>query len=300
MTLEEAKDAYIVAIKRQHYSRHTIYSRDLALKRFLAFLESRSVRFTQDITKGLIFEYLGKFRDKHPLTARGEHVMLRSFFSKLHAEEHLTVDYSGVIPIPKCEYKVSRKVLTEAEIRKFLSIPNVKTPKGLRDRAILEVLYSSALRGSELVGLDLYDVNETEGTLWVRQGKGKKDRIVPVGRVAMKWLKKYLDEMRKYYAASYEQALFVSLSRGERLAPKSVAEIIRDYAREAQLTKRVATHAFRHTCATHMLKNGADIRYVQEMLGHTSAHTTEIYTHLDITDLKPVITRCHPRSKLGT
>jgi integrase/recombinase XerD len=143
-------------------------------------------------------------------------------------------------------------------------------------------------------------VNETEGTLFIRQGKGKKDRIVPVGRVAMKWLKKYLDEMRRYYAASYEQALFVSIWSGERLGQQSVAEIIRKYRKGCTIKKHIHTHAFRHTCATHMLKNGADIRYVQEMLGHTSAHTTEIYTHLDITDLKPVITRCHPRSKLGT
>lgn len=298
MNLNEAKQIYLQALAQRHFARGTLRLREILLNQFFKFLGNCAIG---GITKAVILSYLASLvhQKKKPSSIQGVHVVLRSFFRVLYEQRHLGVDLSGVIIVPKRKYHITQKVLTEDEVKKFLSLPDVKTSKGLRDRAILEMLYSSALRNEELINLDLYDVNEKDGTLFIRQGKGRKDRIVPIGKVAIKWLKKYLAEVRRYYAASQEQSLFVSLMQGTRLKQKSLSMLIKEYHGHSGIPKRITPHTFRHTCATHMLKNDADIRFVQEMLGHTSAHTTEIYTHLDIRDLKEMITRFHPRKNLA-
>lgn len=294
MTLEESKNLYLEAQK--HLAKNTIRQQRFALGHFIKFLRTQDIHAVQDIAKETVLTYQTNLSrsGKSVVTVIAILVILKSFFRWLLGEGCLFYDPGSVITIPKKTHNISDKVLTQAEVTRFLSIPNVKTPKGLRDRALFEVLYSSALRNEELINLDLYDVNEKDGTIFIRQGKGSKDRVVPIGKVALEWLRKYLEEVRRYYAKADELALFVTLW-GDRIKQKSLIYMIHTYVTQSGIQKRITPHVFRHTCATHMLQGGADIRYVQEMLGHTSAHTTEIYTHLDIRDLKEMTSKAHRR-----
>ncbi|OQA42629.1 MAG: Tyrosine recombinase XerD [Candidatus Omnitrophica bacterium ADurb.Bin314] len=185
--------------------------------------------------------------------------------------------------------------LNPDEVTKLLDAPNKPTWEEKRDKSILEMLYSSGLRVSELVGLNHDDCDLFGGVLRVR-GKGKKERIVPVGQVALNCLKSYLDEKPpKDLAPAFKKPLFVS-RLGGRLTDRSVRRMILKYVKRTGLGKEVSPHMFRHSFATHMLDRGADLRSVQELLGHASLSTTQIYTHVTTQRLKDAYTAAHPRA----
>lgn len=165
--------------------------------------------------------------------------------------------------------------------------------------AILEALYSTGIRTGELINLTLYDIDPQKGLLKINKGKGQKDRIVPIGKLACKYIKKYLRTARpKLQNSSKDQTLFLT-QRGNRFERANFGKIIQKYAKLANLKKRICPHSFRHTCATQMLEEGADIRYIQELLGHQSLQTTQIYTRVTIKDLKRIHSKFHPREKAG-
>jgi integrase/recombinase XerD len=176
--------------------------------------------------------------------------------------------------------------------------PDLSSPIGLRDRAILELFYSSGIRRMEVVNIAIYDVNFDRGVLMIRKGKGKKDRVVPVGQRAMDWIEKYMYEARPllHCAAVEDNVLFLSV-RGTFLNPDHLTALIRKYVEESGIPKKGACHIFRHTMATLMLDNGADIRHLQEMLGHADIKTTQIYTHVSIPQLKKVHEMTHPANR---
>lgn len=167
------------------------------------------------------------------------------------------------------------------------------TAQGLRDRALLETLYATGLRRMEAAGVGVYDVDLQRGTLWVRQGKGGRQRVVPLGERAVAWLDKYLSEARPQLLATDTQALFLT-DYGEPMRADHVSARVKRYMRFAGVDKVGATHLLRHACATHMLEGGADIRFIQEMLGHANLETTEIYTHVSIDKLIAVHRATHP------
>jgi integrase/recombinase XerD len=224
---------------------------------------------------------------------------IKAFYKYLLFEELIEKDPTTLIEGPKLGRKLP-DTLSFPEIEKLLEAIDLSKPEGARNRAMLEVLYSSGLRVSELVALKLTNVHFDVGFLRVL-GKGNKERLVPVGRDAMKFLKIYVNEVRgksPHKAPQKGQEIFVFLNRhGRKLTRVMVFTIIKKLSKEIGLKKTISPHTFRHSFATHLIEGGADLRAVQEMLGHESITTTEIYTHLDRDYLRQVIQEFHPRSK---
>lgn len=220
---------------------------------------------------------------------------LKSFFRFLIYEEVIAKDPSELIEGPKIGRKLP-DTLDLPEIEELFAAIDLSTPEGTRNRAMLETLYSSGLRVSELIDLKISNLHDDIGFLRVI-GKGNKERLVPVGRSALKQIRIFKDEVRVHIniKPGFEDHLFVT-KRGKPISRVMVFMIIKDLAKQIGLKKSISPHTFRHSFATHLIEGGADLRAVQEMLGHESITTTEIYTHLDRDYLKQVITQFHPRS----
>lgn len=220
---------------------------------------------------------------------------IKAFYKYLMFEELIEKDPTELLEGPKIGRKLP-DTLNYEEIVKLLEAIDLSTPEGGRNRAMLEVLYSSGLRVSELVELKLNNIYFDVGFLRVI-GKGNKERLVPLGRDAMKYLKMYIDEIRVHVPVKKGFESHVFLNRfGKKISRVSVFTIIKTLAQAIGLKKTISPHTFRHSFATHLIEGGADLRAVQEMLGHESITTTEIYTHLDRDYLRQVITAFHPRS----
>jgi integrase/recombinase XerD len=189
-------------------------------------------------------------------------------------------------------------VLTEDEAEQILAQPDTSDAIGLRDRAILEVLYSTGIRRMEVMGLSVWDLDGERGTLMVRQGKGKKDRMVPIGVRAITWVEAYQSDARPGLVVPPDSGTLFLTTMGEPLTPNRLTQLVRNYVKAAEVGKVGACHLFRHTMATLMLENGADIRFIQEMLGHVELSTTQIYTQVSIRKLKEIHTATHPGAKL--
>ncbi len=220
---------------------------------------------------------------------------IKAFFKFLLFDEIRELDPAALLEGPKLGRRLP-DTLSYEEIEKIIQAIDHSTPQGARDRAVVETLYSSGLRVSELRGLKNGDIHFDVGFLRIR-GKGNKERLVPIGTSAMKYLKIYIDQVRSSLAikSGFETTVFLNL-RGSKLSRVSVFNLIKDLVAKAGLTKNVSPHTFRHSFATHLIEGGADLRAVQQMLGHESITTTEIYTHLDRDYLRQVITEFHPRS----
>jgi integrase/recombinase XerD len=220
---------------------------------------------------------------------------IKSFFRFLMIEEMMSDDPSALIEAPKLGRKLP-DTLDFPEIENILNSIDLSTPEGMRNRAMLETLYSSGLRVSELVELRITNVFADTGFLKIL-GKGNKQRLVPIGRDALKYMNLYLKEVRVHVPVKTEFENYVFLNRrGAKLTRVMIFTIIKNIAIQIGLKKSISPHTFRHSFATHLIEGGADLRAVQEMLGHESITTTEIYTHLDRDYLKQVITQFHPRS----
>lgn len=223
---------------------------------------------------------------------------LRSLYRFFVREKVVEENPVRLVATPKLEKKLP-EFLYEDEMTTLLGRPDPRTPSGLRDRAILELLYSSGLRVSELCSLDLGDIDYSDGDVRVF-GKRAKERQVPVGSCALGWIGEYLKRgrsalLKKQTAPGQEKAIFLNRS-GTRLTPRSVARLVRRYVLLASLIRRCTPHTLRHTFATHLLDHGADLRSVQELLGHESLSTTQIYTHVTKERLKKVYQSAHPRA----
>ncbi|MGH7228405.1 MAG: tyrosine-type recombinase/integrase [Nitrospiraceae bacterium] len=224
--------------------------------------------------------------------------VLRSFFGWLTERCVLLFDPAEDLTLGRGSAPLPKAVLTESEVKALLVAPGTDA-LGLRDRAILETLYSTGLRRAELCNLDLFDVDSERGTVRVRSGKGGRDRVVPIGNHALAALRSYLQKARPGLVAGPRQpALFLAAVTGRRLKMKTINHVVRKHAEAAGLEKRVTPHVLRHTCATHLLQGGADVRHVQRILGHASVATTQIYTRVLIGDLVVAHRRHHPRETL--
>jgi integrase/recombinase XerD len=228
--------------------------------------------------------------------------VVRSFFRYLVRTDVLLYDPAANVMPPKRKGILPRSILTKKEVARLLAAPDLRTPLGLRDRAMLEILYSTGIRNAELRALQVYDLDLDRGLLRVNEGKNAKDRVVPMGHAASNYVREYLTESRPKLLAHRngdgptEQTVFLSRT-GRPLRTLGVIVPIQKHARRAGIERRITPHTFRHTFATHMLQGRADIRHIQAMLGHSSVATTQIYTRVDVTDLKAVHRRCHPRER---
>jgi integrase/recombinase XerD len=201
------------------------------------------------------------------------------------------------LEMPRMEKRLPQEVLSLVEVDKLLALPNVLDPLGVRDRAMLEVFYSTGMRRTELCRLELPDFNADRRTLHIRQGKGKKDRMVPVGERAIEWIERYLRESRpRLCLDTRTQTLFLT-GYGDAFNPDVVSRCVTEWMQKAGIAKKGSCHLLRHTCATHMLEGGADIRYIQQLLGHEKLDATAIYTEVSIKQLQEVHTRCHPAGR---
>ena len=296
MELEKLKSEYLNELVVQGYAEGTIRYRKTYRDQVLFFFQLQGVGEVGQLNGKLITRYQSRLAQQGytSLTVHSKLSVLSGFLIWLLKENHLLVDLAAAITFPKRVLSLPQRILSETEVRGFLSLPDVRTKRGIRDKTMLELLYSTGIRRAELVALNLYDLNWDAQSLKVL-GKGQKERIVPVGDVSMFWLGKYIQRVRRP-RQSKQQALFLDLVCGRRLAKHTLSIIIAKYREQSGLAKRVTPHTFRHTCATHLLKHGADIRHIQELLGHASPATTQIYTRVEINDLQSVFRASHPRA----
>ena len=220
---------------------------------------------------------------------------LKSFFAYLMMEDVIAEDPSEMLEAPKLSRKLP-DVLNVQEINELIEAIDLSSAEGMRNKAMIEVLYGCGLRVSELINLNISDLNVAAEFIKVT-GKGNKERLIPIGSVALKYINLYLSEVRVHVKIKkgFEDCIFLNRS-GTRISRISVFTIIKTLAEKSNLNKNISPHTFRHSFATHLIEGGADLRVVQEMLGHSSITTTEIYTHLDRDYLKSVVTHFHPRT----
>jgi integrase/recombinase XerD len=297
---------YLEALRVKNYSERTVENQESYLAFFFAWCEARSLTRPKEVTKPILDRYqrhLFHMRKPNgkPLTFASQVRALtpvRGFFKWLTRQNVLLWNPASEIELPKQERRLPKHVLTIDEAERILEQPDVSDAFGVRDRAILETLYSTGLRRMELIGLRVFDVDAERGTLMVRQGKGKKDRVVPIGERAVKWTNRYMREVRPELVMPPDDGVLFLTLEGEALIPSRLTELVRRYIAQADLGKTGSCHLFRHTCATLMLEAGADIRAIQEMLGHVQLATTQIYTQVSIRWLKSVHALTHPSAKL--
>lgn len=294
-------------VELQHFIEHlratgksagTIYSRRICLQRFIAYCSDRNLTSIQAISENELIKFLVYLRqvrkeNEAPLTAsrlRNYTISIKLFFKYAYEQGQLLTDPAAQIEIPKKAQTLPKAVLTVREIERILEKPEVHRPCGVRDRAALELFYSTGIRQNELVMLDVTDIQAEKHTLFIRKGKGGRDRIVPVGERALLWLKRYLDVRYRLLRYRDHSALFLNKS-GKRIEAGALALRFYTYKAQAKVSKPGGFHLFRHSMATHMVERGADIRYVQEILGHENLSTTEVYTRVALPHLKQVYQR---------
>lgn len=275
----------------KNYSPHTTTNYKIDLDEFAQFLDSRGKSDIVKIDYFILRKFLSVLNEKQhsKRTLSRKISTLKSFFKFLVREGELKNNPASSLIYPRLD-KPLPKFLTEKEVEKVLSFPKGDDLLTLRDRAILEFLYSTGARVSEMVNLKKDDVDLIGGIAKVK-GKGRKERLLPLGEPAIKGIKKYLDKR-----VDDNPSLFINRRTGS-LTDRGVRNILERYIKKAASSLKVSPHTFRHSFATHLLNRGADLRSVQELLGHSSISTTQVYTHLTIDALKKVYDNAHPRAK---
>lgn len=280
----------------------TLRGRLHAIRRFILWADERGLADPREITLPILERYqsyLYHFRKPNgePLSfssQAAELSPLRAFFAWLTKSHIILYNPASELELPKINKNLARYVLSVANVEKILAQPDTKTLLGLRDRAILEVLYSSGIRRAELRRLSIYDVDTKRGTLLVRNGKGAKDRIVPLGERACAWVEKYLRDVRPQFITGRDEGVLFLTFHGDSFTEYAIGDTVKEYIEKANVPVKGACHLFRHACATHMLDNGADTRFIQAMLGHASLESTQIYTQVALNKLKAVHAATHP------
>ena len=280
----------------------TVHSRDRSLRRFIAWCDERSLDDPKAITKPILEryqKYLYYYRKDNgePLSYGSQHSLLapvKAFFKWLTQQNYLLYNPASELELPKQQRGLPKAILSVEEVETIIGLPDISTPYGIRDRAILETLYSTGIRRMELVNLSVYDIDAGRKTLLVKEGKGRKDRLLPLGERALHWVEHYRLEARPQLLTNHdEKALFLT-DYGEPWLRNRLSELIKKYLHHAKIDKPGACHLFRHAMATHMLDNGADIRFIQMMLGHSDLSTTQIYTQVSIEKLREIHAATHP------
>lgn len=280
----------------------TIETRSRALKRFIAWCDERDLVQPKDITLPILERYqryLYHYRKPNgaPLTFGSQQTLLtpvKSFFQWATRQRHLLFNPASELLLPRLPRRLPHHILSIAQVQSILNQPDLDTPAGVRDRAMLETLYSSGVRRIELVQLGLYDVDTRGGSLTVRGGKGGRDRIVPLGERAAAWLDRYLEDVRPMLVTGHDERVCFLTDFGEAFEKNRFGDLVKRYVEASGLTVIGSCHLFRHAMATHMLENGADIRYIQAIMGHEDLQTTAIYTQVSIHKLKAVHANTHP------
>lgn len=299
---------FLESLRTRHFSEATLVSHREHLRRFFTWCDERSLREPTDVTQPVVEEYqrwlfYHRKTNGRPLSVTFQNSMLRSVkvFFRWLTRQHLTLfNPAAEIELGRPSRLIPRDVLTAAEAETVIQHTNVNTWVGIRDRAILETLYSTGIRRMELAALEVQDVDQAQGTLMVREGKFRRDRLLPIGQRARSWIDMYVTLVRPWYLFDPdERRLFLTEEGKPFVKLDYLSKIVRTYMVAAGISKPGGCHIFRHTMATLMLENGADLRYVQEMLGHSDPSTTQIYTHVSIRKLQQIHQATHPAEQTG-
>ena len=285
-----------------NYSSRTIEIRQMALSRFIYWCDERGLDKPQDVTRPILERYrryLFYYRkpDGQPLgfsTQLQRLHPIKAFFKWLCKENHILYNPASELDMPRQHRRLPKHILSLDEIESILNQASLHGELGIRDRAIIETLYSTGIRRMEAVNLKLYDIDINNGTLMVRLGKGQKDRMVPIGERACAWITKYIEQVRPTIAMTPDDGVLFLTEYGETMIKNRMSDMVKKHMEAVGINKEGACHLFRHSMATHMLDNGADIRFIQAILGHSTLSTTEIYTQVSIRQLKEIHTATHP------
>jgi integrase/recombinase XerD len=300
-------EQYLVWMQMQNFSEDTVATRRTTIDYFLAWARERGLDAPAEITRPVLERYqrsLYQYRKKNgdPLTFRTQNTRLRSlkgWFRWMARQNHILHNPASELLLPRLENRLPKYILNVDEAETVLAVPDVSTVEGLRDRAILETFYSTGMRRMEVTNLKLYDIDRERGTVMIRLGKGKKDRHIPIGERALAWIGKYIAEARPELLGAADDGTVFLDELGAAFNRVRLTTLVRGYIRKAKIGKQGGCHLFRHTVATMMLENGADIRVIQEMLGHAKISTTEMYTRVSINLLRQVYAATHPGANLN-
>jgi integrase/recombinase XerD len=303
---ESLLNQYLEWLLVKGFTEATAWTRRKQLESFLAWLKERGVEEPLEVTRPVLERYQRNLfhhrkANGEPMSFRSQHALLvavRQWFRWMTRQNHILHNPASELELPKQGHHLPRHVLNIQEAERVLQQPELGDPMGLRDRALLEVLYSTGMRRMEVAGIKLFDVDFDGGTVLIRQGKGRKDRMVPIGERAVAWVLKYVSEARPLLVSEPDDYTIFLTNAGESLALGYISSMVHRYVASAGIGKEGSAHLFRHTMATLMLEGGADIRFIQQMLGHVSLRTTEKYTHVSIRTLQKVYAATHPGANL--
>lgn len=288
----------------RQFAARTVQNYVAELKPFFEFLESIAVKDLASVTRDVIEEYRARLcyadHNGQKLTAVTQGTRLaaiKAFTRYLSRERFLLVDPAAGVELPRVPRFTPPILLSEEEAKRLMETPDTKTFLGLRDRAILEVLYGTGLRNAELCHLTLEEIDLARKEIRLKRGKGGKGRVLPLGDEAASWLGEYLERSRPILIRAASEPLVFLSCRGMFLPRASLGGIVRRTAQRAGIEKRVTVHSLRHCYATHMLAAGAGVRHLQTLLGHESLATTQRYTKVEVTDLRIVLQNFHPRER---
>jgi len=309
--MNRAVDAYLAELEARHFSHSRRHHSARTLERLILYLrEAHLITDWRAVNETHLRDFAVYAATRHR-SPRGKHIsagtlrqwlsIIRTFFTWQCTHGYLLHSPAARLVLPGGEQPLPH-VLNEQEIARLIEKPDIKTAIGLRDRALMETLYATGIRHAEAQKLDLYDVDTAAHRLTVRLGKGQRDRLVPLTETAAHWLTRYITVARPELASGQlwgkgrrrgppklippTSALWLSVT-GHRLSYQMIADRIRDYAVQVEL--KATVHTFRHSCATHLLRGGAGVRHIQQLLGHRDLNTTEIYTHIELQDLQQAI-----------
>jgi integrase/recombinase XerD len=300
--LEAHRTTFLEALKIHHCSLATLKSREGSLSTFFGYLTDHAIADVRDVSHQIVKDYQLWLLAKGytPLTVVSRMQTVRRFFEHLETTDVILINPCAGIPLPRLGDRLPKAVLTEKEAMALLNMPDTQTPVGIRDKAILETFYSTGIRLGEMARLTIYDVDYKNGFVRVNKGKGGKDRMTPLGRKACDYVREYLQKVRSEWSKSNrdERALWLaSIQPHGPLKGQAIEVMVKRYGRESGIEKHVTPHSLRHTCATHLVASGANIAYVQRLLGHRSLRTTQIYTRTTIAEIKATHQKAHPEAR---
>jgi integrase/recombinase XerD len=305
--INEISELFSEYIKTCSYSNTTLKAKKNHFKNFYIFLLKNKIFNIYYITEKIIIEYLihSKKNMKYPrkkLTIGAffnKIITIKKFFDYLYQNNKLLTNPFQKITLSNQKNNLPKNILNEKEIKLVLNSPDLNTNTGIRDKAMIELCYSSGLRVSEILKLKIQEINLSKNQIHIKKTKYSKDRIIPVGNTACKYIIKYLNSVRPLLLKnSLNNYVFLSVN-GTNLKYSSMNSIIKKYLKQTDINKKITWHSIRHTFATHLLKNGANITYIQKFLGHNSIKTTQIYTKIFPKDLITEIKKYHPRQKMN-
>jgi integrase/recombinase XerD len=308
VTLARGLALYVAALKARGFSDCTGEAYARALVHFGHWLESEALSDLADVDSAVAHQYQAFLvhrtsRFGRPLALSTQHLALvavKGFFSFLVQRGHLLVNPAQALILPRQPRReIPLNLPTEREIERLLEAVDTRRATGVRNRAVLEVLYSTGLRIGELKAVRMGDVDLVEGTLTVVRGKGGSGRLVPLGREACDWIHEYLSQVRPLWTRHRSSDRLFVTWWGKPLCDRTLLAALKALVKKIGLKKRMTLHTFRHACASHMLARGADVRVLQLLLGHRQLTTTAIYTHVDLSLLKSVHRKCHPRARIA-